>query len=187
MSSRLAIGFASSAAALIYMAHHLYGAIDFGEIVRLRMYQSAGLAFLFVPISVVAYVGIPQRKFNQASGMINLARNLGGDFGIAAATTILAQRAQIHQTNLASHTSSFDKALTTRLSATTQAIAHAGYSTSVASQKALASLAHALDVQANTLAYIDTIWLMAILAAAMVPLTFLMKKQDPSKAPAGAG
>jgi DHA2 family multidrug resistance protein len=150
------------------------------------MYQAAGLAFLFVPISTVAYVGIPQRKFNQASGMINLARNLGGDFGIAAATTLLAQRAQLHQTNLAAHTSAFDPTFAQRLAATTQAITHTGFSTAEASKKALAALARIVDQQANTLAYIDTIWLMSILAALMVPLTFLMKKQEHGKSPAGA-
>jgi DHA2 family multidrug resistance protein len=182
----LAVGFAASSVALFYMAHHLYAGVSFGTVAKLRCYQAAGLALLFVPISVVAYVGLPQRKYNQASGMINLARNLGGDFGIAAATTILAQRAQLHQTNLAAHTSAFDKPFAARLEGATRALVHAGATTHEASRKALAGVSRALSQQAESLAYLDTIWLFAILAALMVPLTFLMKRSDPRKAPAGA-
>lgn len=167
----LAVGFAISSIALFYMAHHLYSGISFGTVVELRCFQSAGLAFLFVPISTVSYVGLPQRKFNQASGIINLARNLGGDIGIAAATTLLAERTQIHRTNLVAHTSMFDHAFESRIAA---------------GKRALAGVARALHQQAESLAYIDTIWLFAILAALMVPLTFLMKPNIPGKGPAGA-
>ncbi|HEY2406165.1 MAG TPA: DHA2 family efflux MFS transporter permease subunit, partial [Polyangiaceae bacterium] len=43
-----------------------------------RIYQAAGLAFLFIPINTVAYVGVPREKNNEVSGMMNLSRNLGG-------------------------------------------------------------------------------------------------------------
>ena len=178
----LAVGFASSAIALFYMAHHLYSGVSFGEVVKLRCYQAAGLAFLFVPISTVAYVGLPQKKFNQASGMINLARNLGADIGIAASTTVLAQRAQLHQNNLVAHTTLSDKTFVQRLEASTQAIMHAGISAHEAGRKALAGVTRSLSQQAESLAYLDTIWLFAILAALMVPLTFFMQKNDPTKA-----
>ena len=168
------------------MARHLYAGVSFGTIVALRCYQAAGLAFLFVPISTVAYVGLPQRKFNQASGMINLARNLGGDMGIAATTTILATRTQLHQTNLVAHTSRFDRAFTDRLTATTRAIAHAGYGAADASKKALGGRSRALDQQAQALAYVDVIWLLAFLAVIMIPLCFLMKKNEPGKTAAAA-
>jgi DHA2 family multidrug resistance protein len=182
----LAVGFAISSIALFYMAHHLYAGVSFGTIVKLRCYQAAGLAFLFVPINTASYVGLPQRKFNQASGIINLARNLGGDIGIAAATTILAERTQLHRTNLVAHTSSFDRELAARIAGATHAITHAGYSTHEAAKKALGGIAFALHQQAESLAYLDTVWLFAILAALMVPLTFLMKRNIPGKGPAGA-
>jgi DHA2 family multidrug resistance protein len=182
----LAVGFALSSLALFYMAHHLYTGVSFGTIVKLRCYQAAGLAFLFVPINTVAYVGLPQRSYNQASGMINLARNLGGDIGIAAATTILAQRAQLHQTNLAAHTSKYDDAFAARLEGATRALVHAGETSHEAGRKALGAVARAVGEQAESLAYIDTIWLFAILAALMVPLTFVMKRNDPKQAQAAA-
>jgi len=46
-----------------------------------RVYQSAGMAFLFVPINVMAFYFIPKEKFNNATGIINLVRNIGGNCG----------------------------------------------------------------------------------------------------------
>jgi len=46
-----------------------------------RVYQSAGMAFLFVPINVMAFYFIPKEKFSNATGIINLVRNIGGNCG----------------------------------------------------------------------------------------------------------
>ena len=54
-----------------------------------RVYQSIGLAFLFIPINTICYVGVPQEQNNQISSMINLTRNLGGSFGISFVATML--------------------------------------------------------------------------------------------------
>jgi DHA2 family multidrug resistance protein len=180
----IAFGFLCSAGGLFYMANHLTNSISFGEVVKLRMIQAFGLAFLFVPITTISYQGLPREKFNEASGIINLARNLGGDIGIATITTLLARRAQIHQTDLVSHTSRFNTTFVARLQELTRAIAHAGFSTEEASRKAIGAISHTVLAQAQTLAYIDAIWLFAILTAMMVPAAFLMRKNDPNASPA---
>ncbi len=84
--------------------------IDFHTAMMARIYQSAGMAFLFVPINVMAFYFIPKEKFNNATGIINLARNIGGSFGIANVVTLLARRTQFHQGMLVSHMTPFDSA-----------------------------------------------------------------------------
>jgi len=88
-------GVAVSAAGLIAMSHFTLQ-VDYATAVRGRIVQSFGLAFLFVPISTVAFMRIPRERMNYATGLYNLARNIGGSSGIAATTTILARRAQYH-------------------------------------------------------------------------------------------
>ncbi len=44
---------------------------------RLRIVQAFGLGFLFVPISLSAYIGIAPEKGNSVSGLINFMRNIG--------------------------------------------------------------------------------------------------------------
>ena len=58
------------------------------------------MAFLFMPINIAAYAFLPREKNNAASGLMNLARNIGGSFGISFVTTMLARRAQVHQVRL---------------------------------------------------------------------------------------
>ena len=74
--------------------------VDFRTVMMARVYQAMGLAFLFVPINTAAYSGLPRDKNNAASGLMNLARNIGGSVGISFVTTGLARRAQVHQGQL---------------------------------------------------------------------------------------
>jgi FAD/FMN-containing dehydrogenase len=59
--------------------------------------------------SQLAYSYLPKNKNNKASSLTNLFRNQGGSFGIAFVTTVLARRAQYHQSVLVAHVTSFDR------------------------------------------------------------------------------
>src|ERR1039458_4636028 len=84
------------------------------------MVQSAGMAFLFVPISVAAVAMVPRDRMNYATGLFNLARNIGGSSGIATVTTLLARRSQMHQQVLVSHLTPYDPAYRNAIEHTTQ-------------------------------------------------------------------
>src|SRR5262249_15297901 len=74
--------------------------IDFKTVALARVLQAAGLAFLFVPINTAAYSALPREKNNAASGLMNLARNVGGSVGISFVTTMLDRRTQFHLARL---------------------------------------------------------------------------------------
>ena len=98
----IAGGFGMTSVALYHITN-LSLAIDFRTIMLWRMYQMSGLAFIFIPISILSYVGVPLDKNNQVSGISNFIRNLGGSVGISMLTTFLARQSQVHQTNLVAH------------------------------------------------------------------------------------
>src|SRR5258708_7324350 len=77
--------------------------VGYATVAWARFYHSLGLAFLFIPTNTVAFLGLPPEKSNNASAIINMMRNLGGSFGIAIATTLLARRQQYHQSVLVEH------------------------------------------------------------------------------------
>ena len=66
--------------------------------------QSAWLS-CFVPINTSAYAYLPREKNNAASGLMNLARNIGGSVGISFVTTMLDRRTQKHLSDLMGHLS----------------------------------------------------------------------------------
>lgn len=67
-----------------------------------RVVQGFGLGFLFVPLSTVTLGAVPQHELAGASGLTALLRQLGGSFGIAILTTLLARQAAVAQSALAS-------------------------------------------------------------------------------------
>ena len=181
----IAIGFAIISASLFHMVHALYPGIDFRTAVMIRVYQAAGLAFLFVPINTVAYQGIPPEKNNAVSGIINLARNMGGDIGIAFVTTVIARRSQFHQARLVSGLDPGNAWLHERLSGLALAMQRAGSSSADAARRAYAALGRQLAQQSQTLAYLDVLYLLAWFTAIMIPLVFLTRRARPGAAAMG--
>ncbi len=98
----IALGMAVIALAMWHMTS-LDADVGFGWFSWARIYQMIGLPFLFIPINTAAYADLPPEKTNQASALINVARNLGGSFGISLANTEIAQKAQVNHANLAAH------------------------------------------------------------------------------------
>jgi DHA2 family multidrug resistance protein len=180
----IGFGFAVLSASMFYMTRHLYQGIDFRTAVSLRAFQSVGLAFLFVPINSLIYAGVPPQKNNAVSGIVNLARNMGGDIGIAFVTTIIARRSQFHQNRLAAHTSRYQADFAAALDRLTGALQRAGISSVEAGRRAMALLYRQLLGQAATLAYLDALRVMAIATAAMLPLLLLTRRPKTGGAPA---
>jgi DHA2 family multidrug resistance protein len=155
--------------------------MGFWDASKIRVYQSLGVAFLFVPLNTLSYVGTSPRNSNDVSGLINLARNIGGSCGTSLFTTVLARHQQVHQAYLAEHAYAANPAYLDRIAVLTQqALAHVP-SMADAQRQALAQLYHQVQSQASILSYIDVIGLLMVLSALAIPLPLLLKK-----APRGA-
>ena len=114
--------------------------IDFRTAVLARVFQAAGLAFLFVPINTSAYAHLPREKNNAASGLMNLARNIGGSVGISFVTTMLDRRTQFHMNRMSSHLTGSSPEVQSMLQGTSQALQARGFSPSEALHRAYALL-----------------------------------------------
>jgi DHA2 family multidrug resistance protein len=177
----IAFGFLVLSAALFNMAATIYPGMDFRTAVTIRIYQSVGLPFLFVPINAIVYNGIPPQKNNQVSGIVNLARNMGGDIGIAFVTTVIARRSQFHQAQLVAHVVP-SGALTARLEVMARHFQELGMGAAQASKMALGQLYGQVIRQAQTLAYLDVLFLLSIFTAIMVPAVLITRKAKPGAA-----
>jgi DHA2 family multidrug resistance protein len=180
----VALGFAVLSAALFHMSRTIDLQMDFATAVELRALQSIGLAFLFVPIQTISYAGVPPQKNNQVAGIMNLSRNMGGDIGIAFVTTLIGIRSQMHQSNLAAHTTAFDAAFQARLGMMARAFERAGSTSLEATRQATAGMYRLLVQQARQLAYLDALWVLGVACALMVPLVWLTHRPQRAGAPA---
>jgi DHA2 family multidrug resistance protein len=157
--------------------------IDFRTVTMARVYQAVGLSFLFVPINTAAYAFLPREKNNAASGLMNLARNIGGSIGISFVTTMLARRAQVHQVRLVEKLNAANPQFQAILRGVTSTFsgggAGPGSGGSSALQHAYAMMQANMIRQATMLAYIDNFWLLGVVIACLIPCVFLIKKPKP--------
>ncbi len=150
--------------------------IDFRTAVLARMLQAVGLAFLFVPINTSAYAYLPREKNNAASGLMNLARNIGGSVGISFVTTMLDRRAQKHMSDLMSHLSNSNAQFQATLRGMAQQFVSHGSSPADAQRQAYAMIQNSVQRQATMLSYLDNFHMLGYAILAMIPMVFLMKK-----------
>jgi DHA2 family multidrug resistance protein len=177
------VGLTISSIGLFHMANFNLE-VDFRTAMMARVVQSAGLAFLFVPINTMAFAFIPKQRTNYATGLINLARNIGGSVGIAVVTTVLARRSQFHQQTLVGHMMPLDPAYQQALEGARQMLMTQGASAADALAQAQGLLYGMMQRQAAMKAFIDAFWMMGMIFLAMIPLMFFMRRTAPGK---GAG
>lgn len=167
-------GLTAASAGMFMMSRFTLG-IPFSAAINSRIVQSIGFAFLFVPINTVAFYYIPRPKVSYATGLINLARNIGGSAGIALITTLLARRTQFHQQILISHLTPFDPAYQAALHNAAQMAIRHGIDPTQAAAQAQGMLYGMVQRQAAMLAFGDCFWLMAVAFLLLIPLMFIMR------------
>jgi DHA2 family multidrug resistance protein len=150
--------------------------VDYATIAWARVFQSIGLGFLFIPINTVAYYGLPREKNNNASAIVNMMRNLGGSFGIAIVTTMLARRQQFHQNVLVSHVTPFSSAYETTIQSMQQAYTTTTNNAADALLQAQAALYAIVQRQAAMLSYLDAFLMLSVVFGALVPFVFLLRR-----------
>jgi MFS transporter, DHA2 family, multidrug resistance protein len=184
MDARLlvSIGYAITAIGL-YNLTHLDLQTDFTTIVLWRMFQVSGLAFIFIPISTLNYVGVPFNKNNQISSFSNFARNLGGSVGTAMLTTFLQRTQQVHQSTLGANLVPGSMRYSEFIDNTKQSLMRLGQSSDQASQTAVGHAYQMLLQQASMLSYMNAFWLLSVIIACLIPLPFIMRKPAAMRKP----
>ncbi len=83
-------------AASFYMNSYLSYLTEHWYIMFALYLRGLGMGMMFAPLSAISLLEIPRDKMAQASGLINVVRQLGGSFGVALLSTILATRVNFH-------------------------------------------------------------------------------------------
>ncbi len=177
----IGVGFVAQALALMYMSRFSTD-LTFASAAVARMLQSMGLPFLFVPITIVAYVGLAPNESNRASAMMNVARNLGGSIGISAVQTLLARREQFHQSRMVELLNPLNPNYTAGLNQLIHRLIGQGQSAANASGEAVATLYRSMQRQASMMSFVDVFHVLMIVVLVSIPL--LLAMQGPKSAAA---
>ena len=174
----IAFGWLALAAGMYYSTKRIDLQMSFSAATWLRVVQVLGLGFLFVPVTLVAYVGIAPEKNNAVAGIINFMRNMGSSVGTSLVSTLIVRRSQLHQSRLVENARIDNPNFVNLSNDLTRALTKSGLARPDAVLHGYARIYDALQRQAATLSYIDTFMVLAVMSAIMFCLSFVLQKND---------
>jgi MFS transporter, DHA2 family, multidrug resistance protein len=169
----------------MWMMGHLTTAAGESDVRTALLVRGLGLGLLFVPINAVAYSSIKPSEAQQAAGLINLSRQLGGAFGIAVLANQVAKRAQFHRIDLIASVTPGSLLADERMLMLTAGFTSRGMDAVSAHQAALSVLSGQVQQQATLLSFNDA-WMFVLIVFALVsPSILILKRPARGLAPPG--
>ncbi|WP_407530770.1 DHA2 family efflux MFS transporter permease subunit [Methylobacterium oryzisoli] len=159
-----------------YDLTRLYGDSTFWFFGWARIYMSIGIPLMFLSVTTASYNGLKAGQTNQASALINVARNVGGSLGVSLAQNMLAYRGQFHQSRLAESVTPTSPAYQDTLSQATRYFSEHGYAGPDAQNQAIAWIGSQLASQVTYWAYIDVFWILCLVSGAAIPFGLMLRK-----------
>jgi len=172
----LIVASAALIAASMYQMTNVYGDLGFWFMARSRMLLGVGLPLIFIPIMTASYDGIAQSKTDQASALMNAARNTGSSIGVSIVSNVLTHREQFHQSRLVESVLPSSAQYQDTLHRVTDYFVAQGNSLLQAQQQAIQWIGQQVQAQASFLAYMDAFWVLMLISLAAVPLALTLRK-----------
>ncbi|HEY2757688.1 MAG TPA: DHA2 family efflux MFS transporter permease subunit [Pseudolabrys sp.] len=160
----------------MYGMTNVYGDLGFWYMARLRMLFGIGLPLIFVPIMTASFDGIHPSKTDQASAIVNAARNTGGSIGVSIVSNVLTHREQFHQNRLVEQVIPSNTQYQDTLQQITNFFAGHGSSLAQAHDQAIEWIGQQVQAQASFLAYMDAFWVLMLISLSAVPLALTLRK-----------
>jgi MFS transporter, DHA2 family, multidrug resistance protein len=159
----------------MYGMTNVYGDLDFWFMARSRMLLGVGLPLIFVPIMAASYDGVPPSRTDQASALINAARNTGGSIGVSIVSNVLTHREQVHQNRLVEQVLPSSTQYQDTLQQVTGYFSAHGSSLSQARDQAIQWIGAQVEAQASFLSYMDAFFVLMLIALSAVPLALALR------------
>ena len=173
----LIFGFLSFAAGTFWMTY-LTKDWDFWELFWPQVFRGVGLMMAMIPVNNIALGTLPPERVKNASGLFNLTRNLGGAVGLAALTTILNNRTDLHLARLHEQITWSRQPALEMLNAMTQRLSSFGSDAQAMALKQIYGMAHQQGV---VIAFADVFLILTFLFVGLAALSLIVKR--PMQAP----
>jgi DHA2 family multidrug resistance protein len=174
----IAFGFVLFALGYWYTATHLNIGISFESASIMRVVQVISIPFVFISVTTAAYFGLPPEKNNQVSGLVNFSRNIGGSVLISVTNAMVTERGLWHQNVMRKYLTPSGAYFQNRIAALTDFFTNS-VGKANAGAMAQGEIYNQLNSQASVLAYVDVFWILFAAAILMIPLSFLLDKNNP--------
>jgi DHA2 family multidrug resistance protein len=167
-------GIAGFAVSMLLLGNLTLG-VGMSNIVWPNILQGASVGMIVVPIMSLSMATLANDKIGNASGIFNLARNLGGSIGISVTTTYVTRLAQSYQSQMVGNLSPMNPIYQQRLSGFTSALTPLSGAPQAA-QQAQGLLYSTVLQQSAYQAFMSVFNWSAVLIAVLLLTPLLMKK-----------
>lgn len=148
--------------------------------------RGLGLGMLFIPINMAAFASLEGVQIAQGSGLVNLARQLGGSFGIALIGSFVTRQMQQARAGLVEHIATSNPEAVQRLNIATNFMANKGLPADKAAKAAYALIDQSVMIQAATKAYNGGFLLIFVASIVASPTILLLRGAKKKSAAAAA-
>lgn len=121
-------------------------------------------------------------RIPQSAALTGLARQLGGAFGIALASTYISHMSAFHRSHLVANLYSGNPVLSERLQGTAQMFVGQGYSPDAAQEAVMRLLDGSVQLQDYTMSVNNAFLMGVVLFVIAFPFVFLLKRTAPGAA-----
>ena len=146
------------------------------DILLHQINQGVGMAFVFVPLTVLTMGPIPQAETGYATSLYSVMRNVGSSVGVSFVTTFVARRSQFHQSVLVAHVTPYSLQTEQMLAQSRTMLSGRGSDWATAGRQSLGLLYGVVQQQAALLSFVEAFRIMGLLFLAVIPLIFLMRR-----------
>jgi DHA2 family multidrug resistance protein len=174
----ISFGFTAMGFSLLYSSR-LVPNMTMEHMALIRMSQTVGLAFMFVPISTIAYSSLPRELNGDAAALYTMFRNVFGSIGISTATALITSRTQTREAYLSRWLTPLNQNYNALLQHDQATLVSMGHAASTTHDTAVGLVYQTLRMQSSVLAYSDVFSICAVAAFAVVPFTFLFSNYRP--------
>ena len=135
-------------------------------VVSVGFVQGAGLGFLFVPLTTIAFATLPAQMRGEGTGLYNLSRNIGSSVGISVVSALITENTQVNHSTIAAYVTPFNHAFDATVAQAVSPVTMAGR----------AALDGMITTQATIIAYMDDFKLLMLMSIFAMPLLVLLRK-----------
>ena len=147
-----------------------------GDTTFALLIRGFAMGFIFVPLNQIAFASLQKKDVQQASGLLNLARQLGGSFGISILATFLATHVQMHRMDMIGHFDAANPIFMQRLNGAAGALMQYGYSAADALRAASGMMDGTVTRQALMMSYNNSFLMVLLFNVITAPAILLLGK-----------
>lgn len=137
--------------------------------------RGTAMGLLFIPVTTLSLSTLKGQEIGEGAAFTGMMRQLGGSFGIAMITTLMAKKIMFHRSNLVSNLNVNNPVVQNQVNGMTQSFIEKGFPANIAHGNALQSLDYMVTKQAMVLTYMDVFWFIGIMFFLCVPFVLMVK------------